>query len=331
MKLGEPLVGVRLQWKGRLELAVLFRRQAHQCPQHRSDEAREGEDRRGRESGQDRSRRTVQHGKAEWLARLERDAVHKDSGVPKTLEYTVILIALALGSTSGEQQQIHLCKCLAHRFLNGLFVIMDHAQRHRLTAQFLHGVGQHRAVAVVHLARGHRTSGCDQLISGGENPDSRLTPHPNLHLAKSREGSGLPVSQQIATPQHHLSCPNVRTCVGDATARCNRLEDLNAPRNQVRVFDQHHPVGPAWQNASRGNGRGGAESDRALRNHPAVQRFRIEREVDGMGVLGPKSVLGPNRKAIEIRAVEAGHVVTGEYIPRQHPPQRLSQRHHFLP
>ncbi len=135
--------------------------------------------------------------------------MNEDSGVLETLEHAVIQIAITLGRASGEQQEVNLGECLAHHFLEGMFVIRDNPQPDGFTAQFLHGVGEHRAVAVVHLARGDRTSGRDQFISGGENPDSRFAPHPDLRLAKCCEGSGFPVPQQIATPQHHLPGPNV--------------------------------------------------------------------------------------------------------------------------
>ena len=89
-----------------LDAARGFRRQAGARADHRRDEGVKGEDRRGRKSRQHRQRLAVEHGEAERLAGLERDAVHDDAGLAQPRHHAVRKIARAFRGAAREHHHV---------------------------------------------------------------------------------------------------------------------------------------------------------------------------------------------------------------------------------
>ena len=104
--------------------------------------------------------------------------------------------------------------------------------------------------------------------------------------------------------------------------------DLRHPFfEQLRLFDHHHSIGAAWNDAACRNRCTGARAHRHVGLVTARYDLAVEREHLRTCIACAERVRGTHRKAIDIRSIEGWRIDRGNDIASKNPRLRLCQRH----
>jgi hypothetical protein len=293
----------------------------------------EGEDRRGRESGQNDHRLSIGHCQADRLAGLERHAMNHNAGVRELADGVVGQIARALRGSSREQHQV-VVQALRKQRVNFALDVARPAQLHRLAPGLCDRGGKNGAVGVVDAAQGARLTGSNELVAGGKNGHLGLAPGVNLGQTDGRQRADLPRGDDLARAQNGLTLGDVAARGGDECARRNGSvdvgEDLAVLLARLGLLDHHHGVGAARNQAAGGDyGRSSLQNLR-LGQNAGGENLGVEPQ--GARRIGGGSV-GVGRahgKAVDPRAIEAGNVHLGHHVARKNAPQGSGPGNQFF-
>ena len=116
-----------------------------------------------------------------------------------------------------------------------------------------------------------------------------------------------------------MNCP---AGAGPADLDDRRALDLAG----FRMLDHHDRIGAARQHAAGRDQGGEARRHRQPRLDTGRQHLEVQLQSLGRLLAGIGHIAGAQRKAVDIRAIEAGNVDLGDDGLRQHPVQRQRQR-----
>ena len=114
---------------------------------------------------------------------------------------------------------------------------------------------------------------------------------------------------------------------GDVGSRRDGSADDKLLADHIGVLNHHHCLRAARDDGSRGDGNRRPRDDGAIGIHAGQYRGPDELQGPRAVFAGPECVLGPNREAVHIAAVEARHVDRRDDIFGQDSAQRRGKRH----
>jgi hypothetical protein len=99
---------------------------------------------------------------------------------------------------------------------------------------------------------------------------------------------------------------------------------------ELGVLDHQHGISAARQHgAGRDHGRGPG-GHRLAGLDAGREDLGVEPQGAGLVIAGTKSVLRPDREAVDVRAIEARHVDRRDHVLGEHPAAGLRERHALL-
>ena len=135
--------------------------------------------------------------------------MNEDARLAELLHHPIRQVADALRRPP--RQEYHIVReRLSSRFELRRIVRYD-AERHRLSAKLPHGIGQDDAVTVIDKARLHGLAWSNQLVTRGQNGDTR--PAARLGAGQSQRGkdSRFTSTEQLSPTQNGLALADVGT------------------------------------------------------------------------------------------------------------------------
>ena len=269
---------------------------------------------------------------ADRLARLERDAVHDDPRAPPRQD-AVRQVAGPLARPAAEQDEVGGASPRSSAASSARRVVADDPQGHRLAPQLADGVGQQGRVGVVDRRPGAAASPGAMISSPVERIATRgrrttaTSPRP---IAASTPG--LARGQPRPAPQDQLAPGHVGPREADVGPRRDRPGDDQAVGRRparARPSRRRRPRGgasPRWRSRRRAR-----RPRTATARRPVAISSALSRERRGASSERAERLLGPDRVAVDVRAVERRHVDLGHDVRGQDPPQRLGQRDDLRP
>ncbi len=167
-------------------------------------------------------------------------------------------------------------------------------------------------------ARRHR----DQFVAGGENGGARPPVHLDLGQPESGEQADLLGAQAGAGGEHRLAGGGVFAPLHDVFPRRHALPNLDgAGADLLRVFDHHHAVRAARQEAAGGNPGALAGVQGEIGEFVDLQGAHAI-EIGGAALASAEAVGGAQGVAVHGRAAARRQVFRGDQLLGQHPPPR---------
>ena len=229
-----------------IDLGVRTRWQARHPPQHRHDHVVEGEHRRGREPRQNHHRIAVADGKAQRLARLERDAVRDDARVAQPADDPMRQIAGALRGAAGQHQHLAGRERITHRSFELVFVVGNGAEKHRFAAIFVHRRCDDRTIGVIDCGRRQRLTGLHQFVAGRDHRNARPAGDGDVRDAAGRQHADLARADDGAGAQQRLAAGDIGTGIGHELPWGSGAADFDRRMSRrLRVLNHDDSIRPA--------------------------------------------------------------------------------------
>ena len=218
----------------------------------------------------------------------------------------------------------------AHGELERNLFVGEGAKRDRLAAGFAHGRGDDGAVAVVNAGRPQRLAGLDQFIAGRQHGHARPAHHIDRRKPAGCEHADLSRANPGAAAQQGLAARNIGAGVRNKLPGRRRPFQFDRGRGtvieQLGLFDHHHGVGAARNDAAGGDRRRGAGRHFDRRLDAAGDHFGIERKPLACAIAGTRGIGGAHGKAVDIGTVERRRIDRRNDVGGKNTRQRGSKR-----
>ena len=254
-----------------------------------------------------------------------------NAGIAEMRDRAVAQIARPFRGAAREDHHVALGEPLIDEARQHDLVVGADPQRHRHATRLLDRRSEDRRVRIIDRARPDRLSRGDDLVAGRDDRHSRPAPHLDGGNADRRDHADFARGQHLAGAQYGLATGQIAAGKGDELTGCGRAAHLDHGSAigipGLGVLNHDYGVGAARHHASGGDQGGHAGHDGETRLGARRQDLGVEREGLGRAFAGRDRIVGTHREAVDTGSVEAWDIDIGDERARQHPPQRLRQRH----
>ena len=292
--------GIHLHGQLRSDSLRRRRTPTRQPPQYGRYKFVKCEDCRCRKPRQHNHRNSIFHSDTQWLAGLERHAMHNN---PRPLQLTnnpVTQIPFAFAGSTRQQHHVMFSQRAGHRGLQTGTVVPDDPTKPRQPPGFQYCVRKNSRVRIVNSGRTRRFSGSNDLIPRGKNRHRRPAKHLDLSFANGRQHPGFPTGQQSSRAQHHFTNGDVSSRKGNSGSRGHTPANKDPAGFLVRRLHHHHSVCAARHHPSGRNHHRLTGQNFQFRHTSGFNPFRKQLQGTRLQFCGTAGVFTANGVAIEI-------------------------------
>ena len=244
--------------------------------------------------------------------------MHENTGFAEPRHDAMREVACSFGRAAGQDDDVTSFERRAHRRFERRLVVREDAEYHRLAAGFGDGRGEDRAVAVIDAARTQRLPGLDELVAGRQHRDAWAAHHLDRGEAAGGQHADLARADRRALAQQSFAARDVGAGVGNELAARRRPAQIDRGGGGVfeklGLFDHHHRIGAARDDAAGRDGGGCAGFDRNGRSDAAGDHFRVEGKPLRRAVAGARGIGGADGKTVDVGTVERRRIDRRDHV-----------------